>query len=165
MDPVRLITVLLAGGLLLGSGCRPQVQQRKYHAVAGTASSIDLESGMVSMDRLNKKSGKMERFTGRVIQTTEILINGVCARLEDVREGDPAVVIVYTAASAEDYGSGCSRERARQDSDEWIVTAVRIEREETFILDRQQPAAAAAGSDAGAAIEQRTSTAPPADGS
>ena len=62
---------------------------------------------MVSMDRLNKKTGKMERFTGRVIQTTEILINGVCARLEDVREGDPAVVIVYTAAN---------------DPDEWIVT-------------------------------------------
>lgn len=150
MVRVYLIIVLLTSGLLLGSGCQPQVQQRKYHAVAGTASSIDLESGMVSMDRLNKKTGKMERFTGRVIQTTEILINGVCARLEDVREGDPAVVIVYTAAN---------------DPDEWIVTAVRIEREEIFILDRPQPAAAATGSEAGAASEQPTSTAPPDDGS
>ena len=149
MTRVHLIIVLLAGGLLLGSGCRPQVQQRKYHAVAGTASSIDLESGMVSMDRLNQKTGKMERFTGRVIQTTEILINGVCARLEDVREGDPAVVIVYTSAN---------------DPDEWIVTAVRIEREETFILDRPQRAAAATGSDAGAASEQPSSKAPSADG-
>ncbi len=140
MARIHLITIFLAGGLWLGSGCQPQVQHRKYHAVAGTASSIDLESGMVSMDRLNKKTGKMERFTGRVIQTTEILINGVCARLEDVREGDPAVVIVYTAANH---------------PDEWIVTAVRIEREEPFILDRPPP---------GAASEQPTSTGPAADG-
>ena len=146
---IHLITIFLTGGLLLGSGCQPQVQQRKYHAVAGTASSIDLESGMVSMDRLNKKTGKMERFTGRVIQTTEILINGVCARLEDVREGDPAVVIVYTSAN---------------NPDEWIVTAVRIEREETFILDRSQSAAGEAGPDAGAPSEQPSSKAPPADG-
>ena len=150
MVHARLTTVVLTSGLLLGSGCQPQVPQRKYHAVAGTASSIDLESGMVSMDRLNKKTGKIERFTGRVIQTTEILINGVCARLEDVREGDPAVVIVYTAAN---------------DPDEWIVTAVRIEREETFILDRPQPASEATGLNAGTASEQPPSTAPPADGS
>lgn len=150
MVHVHLITVFLAGSLLLGSGCQPQVPQRKYHAVAGTASSIDLESGMVSMDRLNKKTGQLERFTGRVIQTTEILINGVCARLEDVREGDDAVVIVYTVAN---------------DPDEWIVTAVRIEREEPFILDRPPPAATAAGSDSGAASEQPTSSTPPADGS
>lgn len=140
MVRVHLIIVLLISGLLLGSGCQSQVPQRKYHAVAGTASSIDLESGRVSMDRLNKKTGKLERFTGRVIQTTEILINGVCARLEDVREGDDAVVIVYTVAN---------------DPDEWIVTAVRIEREEPFILDRPPPASAS---------EQPTSTAPPADG-
>ena len=147
---IHLITIFLTGGLLLGSGCQPQVQQRKYHAVAGTASSIDLESGMVSMDRLNKKTGKLERFTGRVIQTTEILINGVCARLEDVREGDDAVVIVYTTEG---------------DPDEWIVTAVRIERQEPFILDRPQPVSEATSLDAGTASEQPTSSTPPADGS
>lgn len=114
------------------AGCRREVKERKYSAVTGVASEIDLETGKVSMDWQSKKTGESRRFTGRATQTTEIFINGVSAKLADVQRGDRVCVIVYPSP---------------EDPDDWIVTSVRIEREESFILNQPQP-------DTSSALEQ-----------
>lgn len=131
MHTLQTFTILLLG-LLLIAGCRGEVKERKYSAVTGVASEIDLETGKVSMDWQSKKTGESRRFTGRATQTTEIFINGVSAKLADVRRGDRVCVIVYPSPD---------------DPDDWIVTSVRIEREESFILNPPPP-------DTSSALEQ-----------
>lgn len=131
MPTVHKLKFLLAG-LMLIAGCRQEVKERKYSAVTGVASDIDLETGKVSMDWQSKKTGESRKFTGRATQTTEIFINGVSAKLEDVRRGDRVCVIVYPSPD---------------DPADWIVTSVRIEREESFILNPPPP-------DASPTIEQ-----------
>lgn len=131
MHTLQTFTILLLG-LLLIAGCRREVKERKYSAVTGVASEIDLETGKVSMDWQSKKTGESRRFTGRATQTTEIFINGVSAKLADVRRGDRVCVIVYPSPD---------------DPDDWIVTSVRIEREESFILNPPPP-------DTSSALEQ-----------
>lgn len=131
MHTLQTFAILLIG-LLLIAGCRREVKERKYSAVTGVASEIDLETGKVSMDWQSKKTGESRRFTGRATQTTEIFINGVSAKLADVRRGDRVCVIVYPSPD---------------DPDDWIVTSVRIEREESFILNPPPP-------DTSSALEQ-----------
>ena len=123
MQTVHKLKILLAS-LLLIAGCRREVNERKYSAVTGVASEIDLETGKVSMDWQSKKTGESRRFTGRATQTTEIFINGVSAKLKDVQRGDRVCVIVYPSPD---------------DPEDWIVTSVRIEREESFILNQPPP--------------------------
>ncbi len=112
-------TVIFAGG------CRRPVQERKYDAVAGVATEIDLDTGNVSMDWQNEETGDVRRLTGRVTQETEIFINGIGARLADVRLGDRVTVVVYHQLD----------DPARQ-----IVTQVQIERPEQFVRDDPEPA-------------------------
>ena len=123
MTSRHITTILLVGCLIPWSGCRQEVKQRKYRAVTGVASAIDLETGEVSMDWENSKTGEVKRLTGRITQATEIMINGVTAHLDAVRVGDRAVVVVYRSP---DGGQG------------WIVTSVSIERQGGFILDRSR---------------------------
>ena len=132
MTARHITTILLVGCLISWSGCRQEVEQRKYRAVTGVASAIDLETGEVSMDWKNTKTGEVKRLTGRVTQTTEIMINGVTAHLDAVRVGDRAVVVVYRSPEG---GQG------------WIVTSVSIERQEGFILDRNRTRNAASPDD------------------
>ncbi len=131
----RITAILLVGSLIPWSGCRQEVEQRKYRAVTGVATGIDLETGEVSMDWKNAETGTVRRFTGRVTQTTEIMINGVTAPLQEVRVGDQAVVVVY---------------RSPETSADWIVTSVSIERQEGFVLhqDRARNVIPSEGSDA-----------------
>ena len=115
----------LSAALILVGGCRRPAQERKYDAVAGVATEIDLDTGDVSMDWRNAETGGVRRLTGRVTQETEILINGIGADLADARLGDRVTVVVYHLLD----------EPTRS-----IVTQVQIERPEQFVRDPPVPA-------------------------
>ena len=124
----------LSAVLILAGGCRRPVQERKYDAVAGVATEIDLDTGYVSMDWRNEETGGVRRLTGQVTQETEIFINGIGAELADARLGDRVTVVVY---------------HLLDDPTHRIVTQVQIERPEQFVRDHFAPAdsTAAEGSD------------------
>ncbi len=116
--------LILSAAVILVGGCRRPAQERKYDAVAGVASEIDLDTGNVSMDWRNEETGDVRRLTGEVTQETEIFINGIGAELADVRLGDRVTVIVY---------------HQPDDPTRRIVTQVQIERPEQFVPDRPGP--------------------------
>ncbi len=115
----------LSAAVILVGGCRRPVQERKYDAVAGVASEIDLDTGRVSMDWRNEETGDVRPLTGQVTQETEIFINGIGAQLADVRLGDRVTVVVY---------------HLLDDPAHRIVTQVQIERPEQFVRDHPRPA-------------------------
>ena len=135
MSMLRTAAILsLSAVLILAGGCRRPAQERKYDAVAGVATEIDLDTGYVSMDWRNEETGGVRRLTGRVTQETEILINGIGAKLADVRLGDRVTVVVYHLLD----------EPTRQ-----IVTQVQIERPEQFVRDHPAPADSKAAEETG----------------
>ncbi len=114
----------LSAAVILIGGCRgPAAPERKYDAVAGVASEIDLDTGNVSMDWRKQETGDVLRLTGQVTQETEIFINGISAELADVRLGDRVTVVVYHQLD----------EPTRR-----IVTQVQIERSEQFVRDHRE---------------------------
>lgn len=120
---MRIIAALLVSSLVLQTACRQSVKQRRYRAETGIASKIDLETGKVSMSWLNARTGKSELLSGRVTQATEIMINGISARLEDIRPGDPVTVIVYWD----------------DEHQQWIVTSAAVQREKSYMLEKPLP--------------------------
>ncbi len=124
----------LSVAVMLLGGCRRSVEERKYDAVAGVTSEIDLDTGNVSMDWRNEETGDIRRLTGQVTQETEIFINGVGAQLADVNLGDRVTVVVYSLPD---------------DRTRWIVTQAQIERPEQFVRDHPGPADSTAGEEAG----------------
>ena len=121
MNMLQTAAILsLSAAVILVGGCRRPAQERKYDAVAGVASEIDLETGYVSMDWRNEETGDVRRLTGQVTQETEIFINGIGAQLADVRLGDRVTVVVY---------------HQPDDPTRRIVTLVQIERPEQFVRD------------------------------
>lgn len=87
------VVVLILGSM--GSGCSDRGEKgRKIRKVEGVAKKIDLKNNFVSMSFRDQK-GADRILEGTVRNDTEVLINGRAARLEDVREGDKAVVYGY----------------------------------------------------------------------
>ncbi len=112
----------LSAAVIVIGGCRgPAAPERKYDAVAGVASAIDLDTLKVSMDWRNEETGDVRPLTGQVTQETEIFINGIGAELADVRLGDRVTVVVYHQSD---------------DPTRRIVTQVQIERSEQFVRDQ-----------------------------
>ena len=121
MNMLRTAAILiLSVAPVLAGGCRRPTQERKYDAVAGVATEIDLDTGYVSMDWRNEETGDVRRLTGQVTQETEIFINGIGAELADVRLGDRVTVVVY---------------HLLDDPTHRIVTQVQIERSEQFVRE------------------------------
>lgn len=126
MNMLQTAAILsLSAAVILVGGCRRPAQERKYDAVAGVASEIDLDTGYVSMDWRNEETGDVRRLTGQVTHETEIFINGIGAELADVRLGDRVTVVVY---------------HLLDDPTHRIVTQVQIERPEQFVRDHRGPA-------------------------
>ncbi len=121
MNMLQTAAILsFSAAVIFVGGCRRPVQERKYDAVAGVASEIDLDTGYVSMDWRNEETGDVRRLTGQVTHETEIFINGIGSELADVRLGDRVTVVVY---------------HQPDDPSRRIVTQVQIERPEQFVRD------------------------------
>jgi hypothetical protein len=116
--------VVIAGAMLLTSGCRDRDDGPKYHVVKGRVTSINLSSGEVAMKCYIPKQ-KVERdVTGKLAPEAEILINGSTAQLEDVRVDDQVEVKGYL--------------QKRDDAEPlWVATKVEITRADA----QTQPAA------------------------
>lgn len=125
--PKKICLVLLMVLLGWSGSCKEGVPERRYRAVSGTATAIDVNTGQVSM-LWARSPGHEEQVSGHVTRDTEILINGISAGLQDIREGDRGIATVYS-----------------DDQRNWFVTRVEIERPEGFILDKGLPVGSAAG--------------------
>ena len=92
---VMLALGLSCSGAWLLSGCSEEAPDRKYRVLEGTAEMIDLKTGKVSMQYFSKKRNEELAVEGRVTDTTEVLINGRLARLEDIRPQEHVRVTGY----------------------------------------------------------------------
>jgi len=119
-----IVTIICCFAILCG-GCKHQAKERKYRAVAVTATHIDAESGVVAVKWKDQRTDQAETRTGRVTIETEIFINGISASLEDIRIGDQAIVIAYPTVTS--------------DVEQWIVTRVSVNREESYMLSKPAP--------------------------
>lgn len=114
--------------LLAASACREQIPERKYIAVKVRATNIDVDSGIVTVEWTDPRSGQTNQRSGKVTSATEIFINGISAGIENVRVGDQATVTVYPTVS--------------DGEEQWIVTRVSVEREDSFMLTKPAPKSA-----------------------
>jgi hypothetical protein len=82
---------LLAGltlGLVIWPGCGKDSDRPKYREIEGTITSIDPDTDEVSMSFMPPKGTEPIILTGRLAPDAEIFIDGVTARLEDLRVDD-----------------------------------------------------------------------------
>jgi hypothetical protein len=113
---------LMAVGLVLGAalavcpagGCGQDSELPEYDQVSGRVSSIDKASGEVAMSYHSEKHQKEIELRGRLAPEAEIFINGVTARLDDVRIGDRVKVL--------------GRVEKRADERNWVALKVEIDR-------------------------------------
>jgi hypothetical protein len=83
----RLFWATLAAGL--AGGCGQDSERPQYRETpVGRVTAIDKDTGIVSMTYVSDKHGKDVALSGRLAPGAEIVIDGVTARLEDVRVGD-----------------------------------------------------------------------------
>lgn len=95
------VTVLM--GLLVSAGCNERSDVPEVTTAEGEAESIDVASGQVSMRMYSPKKQRYIKRSGVVNDQTEILINGVSSRLEDIRLGEKVKV---TGRITKDGASG-----------------------------------------------------------
>ena len=69
-------------------GCGKEKESSKYINVAGRVTSIDFETGEVSIKTYSHKDREDRIFPGRLAMDAEIFIDGKTARLEDVQVDD-----------------------------------------------------------------------------
>lgn len=123
------VTAVLVAGFVLGgmvTGCRDD--EKKIKSIRGTTRSVNPETRAVSMDFVKKDGSKLV-LDGKLLEDTKIFINGRPAKMEDVRIDEDVDVKFYTA------GKGPMKE--------FVITEVRIQREETVRLKpASQPATA-----------------------
>lgn len=82
----------LLGGVL-AIGCGQDSELPEYDQITGEVASIDKASGEVSMSYFSEKHRKNVEIRGRLAPEAEIFIDGVTARLDDVRIGDRVKVL------------------------------------------------------------------------
>jgi hypothetical protein len=88
-----VVFVLLTGAACVGTtGCGKDADEVKYHERRGTVSAIDPATGIVEMTWHNPKKNVDQQLVGKLASDAEILIDGVTARLDDVRVGDDVMV-------------------------------------------------------------------------
>ena len=78
-------------GVLLIPGCRKQDPGYEVMTLEGTVEKIELtsdETGEISVSYYSEKHGQEVVGTGRVTRETEIIVNGVVAKLKDLHEGE-----------------------------------------------------------------------------
>lgn len=86
---VRAGAVVLALVSCAGSACRQKADAPQIIALEGRAEKIDVRQHRITATYYSEKRGEEVVGAAEITPETEILINGVVATLEDVREGDP----------------------------------------------------------------------------
>ena len=76
--------------LVIAGGCSDEGSKSKTLPLKGTVKKIDLVNSTVTLRVYREKQGQEVDVTGEVTEETEILINGVLAKLSDVRVGELA---------------------------------------------------------------------------
>jgi len=73
------------------NGCRQREEGLEIHSLEGKVETIDRTSddtGTITVLFYSEKQKQEIAGTGKVTKETEIMIDGVVARLKDIREGD-----------------------------------------------------------------------------
>ena len=111
-------------------GCKQERPKRKYvEPIQGIARSIDYQTGEVSMEFVHPKTGLTVVRKGYITRDTEVEINGVVARIQDVKVGEPVTV--------EGYFEGSGRNK------KFIVTRIVVRRDQWIDIplpEQQAPA-------------------------
>jgi hypothetical protein len=117
-----LVLGLAAVALLVG-GCKQDQPKRKYiEPIEGTAREINTETGEVSMEFVHPESGLLVERKGFVNEKTQVQINGVTARVEDVRKGDTVRVTGYQEGPREDRKFFVTSIVVRRADNNWLDT-------------------------------------------
>ena len=162
MRSTKITTGLVLGMAalaLLVSGCKQDQPKRKYiEPVEGTAMDINTETGEVAMEFVHPETGTAVQRKGFVNEKTQVQINGVTARIEDLHKGDTVKVTGY--------------QEGPRDSRKFYVTSITVQRSSNDWLDTQGASGGGAASRPAGGIESsgansakpanKTPAAPPA---
>jgi hypothetical protein len=117
-----LVLGFAAAALLIG-GCKQDQPKRKYiEPIEGTALNINTETGEVSMEFVHPETNVTMRDQGYVNEKTQVQINGVTARIQDVRVGDTVRVTGYREGPREDRKIFVTSINVRRASNNWLDT-------------------------------------------
>ncbi len=108
---------------LLVNGCKQDQPKRKYiEPIEGTALEINLETNEVAMEFVHPETGTAVVRKGIVNNTTQVQVNGVTARIEDIHKGDTVKVTGYQEGPRENRKFMVTSISARRSSNEWLDT-------------------------------------------
>jgi hypothetical protein len=130
----------MAALALLVSGCKQDQPKRKYiEPVEGTALDINTETGEVAMEFVHPESGTAVVRKGFINENTQVQVNGVTARIEDLHKGDTVKVTGY--------------QEGPRDSRKFYVTSINVRRSDNNWLDTAGGASSAPASRPAGGIE------------
>lgn len=117
---VGLVTVMAT--LLVGAaGCNRDKTNKSYKGpYEGTAVLINTETKEVSMKLVHPDNGITMTAKGYVNDKTQVEVNGVTARLEDIHVGDPVKVTGFYEGSGESRKFIVITIAARRPDNNWI---------------------------------------------
>jgi len=137
------LILTLAGASLLLSGCKQEQPKRKYiEPIEGTAVQINPETNQVAMEFVHPETGTAMTRKGLLTPTTRVEINGITARIEDVRVGDTVRVTGYLDGPRENR--------------KFYVASISVRRAGNDWLDTEAPASGPASRPAGAIQSSQT---------
>jgi hypothetical protein len=112
-----------AAAALLSGGCKQDQPKRKYiEPTEGTALEIHTDTSEVSMEFVHPATGLAEVRKGYVNEKTQVQVNGVTARIEDVRTGDTVRVTGYQEGPREDRKFFVTSINVRRAGNNWLDT-------------------------------------------
>ena len=86
-----VVLLCVAAGIMWAPGCRKEAPTTEVMTLEGKVEKIKLtseETGELSVSYYSEKHGQEVVGTGLVTRETEIVVNGVVAKLADLREGE-----------------------------------------------------------------------------
>ena len=143
-------------GLVLGFaaavlliGCEQDQPKRKYiEPIEGTALEINPETNEVSMEFVHPETGTAVVRKGYINEKTQVQINGVTARIEDLHKGDTVRVTGY--------------QEGPRESRKFYVTSISTRRANNNWLDTESGAGGGPASEPAGGIESTGTTNPKA---
>lgn len=117
------LVLTFAVAALASGGCKQDQPKRKYiEPIEGTALEINPETNEVSMEFVHPDTGIAVRRKGFVTPTTRVDINGITARIEDVRTGDTVKVTGYQEGPRDNRKFYVASISVRRAGNEWLDT-------------------------------------------